>query len=243
MKKILLFGFCSLLATALFAQQEPAKDTKKKKQIDLSGRANDHLMIQFGYAGWNGKPDTIHTTGFPHSFNAYFMFDFPFKTNPHISVAIGPGIGSEHIYFNKTYVGIKDPTSYLQFQNLSDTAHFKKYQLSTAWLEAPVELRYSSDPVHTEKSFKAAIGLKVGTLLNAHTKGKTWVSSSGSTLIAYTEKVSSKRFFNANRFVATARIGYGHFSLYANYQIGSLFKQGFAPDVKPFSIGLTLSGL
>ncbi|HEU4575879.1 MAG TPA: outer membrane beta-barrel protein [Chitinophagaceae bacterium] len=242
MKKILLFGIGCLLVTGLFAQDQTTKK-KTKKQVDLSGRANDHLVLQFGYSGWSGSPDSVHTSGFPHSFNAYFMFDFPFKTNPHLSVAIGPGIGTDHIYFSKSYVGIKDITPTLRFQDLSDTTHFKKYKLATAWLEAPVELRYSGNPANPGKSFKAAIGLKVGTLLNAHTKGKTWVNAAGNTLIPYTEKVSSKRFFNTTRLVATARVGYGHFSLYGTYQVGSLFKEGLAANIKPFSIGLTLSGL
>jgi hypothetical protein len=56
-------------------------------------------------------------------------------------------------------------------------------------------------------------------------------------------KESSTKFFNKNRLSVTGRVGYGHFSLFGSYQLTTLFKDGFGPSVRPFSIGLTLSGL
>ena len=241
MKKIALFAFSCFLINSLVAQDSTVK--KKKAPINLSGRANDHFMIQLGYAGWAGKPDSINTGGFSKSFNVYFMFDFPFKTNPKLSMAFGPGISSDHIQFKKTYVGIKDITETLQFRDQSDTNHFKKTKLNTTYLEAPVEFRYTANPLNSDKSFKFAIGAKVGTMINAHTRNKEFENKSGNTLNSYSMKESSKRFFNTTRLVGTARVGLGHFTLYGSYQITSLFKEGVAAEIRPFSIGLTISGL
>ncbi len=241
MKKIFFIAIASLIATSIFAQDSTVYNAKEKP--NLRGRANDHFLLQFGGTGWAGKTDSMHTKGLSRSFNMYFMFDFPFKSNPRFSVGIGVGIGTDNIYFSKTYIGIKDNTSYLQFQDVSDTTHFKKYKLATATLEAPLELRFSSHPETPNKSVKIALGIKAGILLNAHTKGKIWQNSSGSTLLSYTEKQTSKRFFNSNRFVATGRIGYGVFSIFGTYQLNPLFKEGLGPDVRPYTIGLTLSGL
>jgi hypothetical protein len=241
MKKFIFIVSCFLLVQSVFAQEETKPSSKKK--FNIGSRPNDHFMIQLGITNWAGKPDSIHTKGLSRSFNAYFMFDFPFKTNPRLSVGIGAGVGTDNIYFSKTYVGIKDLTPTLQFQDLSDTNHFKKYKLATTWLEAPLELRFSSNPSTPNKTYKAAIGIKLGTLVNAHTKGKTWVDSARQTLIPYTEKQTSKRFYNSNRFVATARVGYGVFTLFGTYQLNTLFKEGFAPDIRPWTMGLTISGL
>ncbi|MES1226362.1 MAG: hypothetical protein ABUT20_63390, partial [Bacteroidota bacterium] len=101
----------------------------------------------------------------------------------------------------------------------------------------------SAHPETPGKGFKVALGIKVGTLLNAHTKGKTLQNSSNQTLNSYTEKLASKKFFNTTRIVPTLRIGYGHFSIFGTYQLVSLFKTGLGPDVKPYTIGLTISGL
>src|SRR3982750_4834664 len=93
MKKILLLAAGLFFITAIFAQTDSLRIApKKKKQFDLSNRSNDHFLLQLGYAGWNNQPDTIKTKGLPRSFNVYFMFDFPFKSNPHFSAAIGAGV-------------------------------------------------------------------------------------------------------------------------------------------------------
>ena len=241
MKKIALFAISCLLISTLFAQDSTYK--KKKEPINLAGRANDHFMIQLGYAGWAGKPDTINTGGLSKSFNVYFMFDFPFKTNPKLSMAFGPGISSDHIQFKKTYVGIKDITTKLAFRDQADTNHFKKTKLNTTYLEAPIEFRYTANPLNSDKSFKFAIGGKVGTMINAHTRNKNLENKNGNSLNPYALKESSKRFFNTTRLAGTARVGMGHFSLYGSYQITTLFKEGVAADIRPYSIGLTISGL
>jgi hypothetical protein len=241
MKKIALFVFSCFLINSLLAQDTTFK--KKKEPINLSGRANDHFLIQLGFAGWAGKPDSIATSGFSKSFNVYFMFDFPFKTNPRLSMAFGPGISSDHILFDKTYVDIKDATQTLQFMDQSDTNHFKKTKLNTTYLEAPVEFRYTSNPLNSDKSFKFAIGAKVGTMIKAHTRNKELEDKNGNTINSYTMKETSKRFFNTTRLVGTARVGLGHFTLYGSYQITTLFKEGVAAEIRPFSIGLTISGL
>jgi len=241
MKKILLVVLSTLTFASVFAQDEPKSEPKKKP--NLASRANDHLLLQFGYTSWARIPDSINTKGFPRTFNAYFLFDFPFKSNPKISVGIGAGVGTDNIFFDKTYVGIKDITPTLQFHDQSDTTHFKKNKLATAYLEAPLELRFSSNPANPNKSFKVALGIKGGLLMGAHIKQKTQQSSTGATLNDYIEKQYSKRFFNSSRFSGTVRIGYGVFSVFGTYQINALFKEGLGPDVRPWTIGLTLSGL
>lgn len=241
MKKILLLSLGAVMVFSVTAQDNP-KPTKKKDKPNLANRANDHFMLQLGYTGWAGKPDTINTGGLSKSINVYFMYDFPFKTNPNLSMAFGPGIGSDHITFSKTHVGIKDATNTLYFTDQSDTNHFKKTKLATTYLEAPIEFRYAADPV-TGKGLKLAIGVKIGTLLNAHTRNTKFENKDGGTINDYVMKESSKRFFNKTRLSGMARVGYGHFSLYGSYQFTPLIRDGFGPQVRPFSIGLTLSGL
>ena len=166
-------------------------------------RSGDHFLLQFGYTSWQGAPDSIATGGFPRTFNAYVMFDFPFKTNPHWSVAIGAGMATDNIYFDKGSVEITGTTTNLVFRNLTDTNSFKKYKLATAYAEAPVELRFRSKPDDDRRSVKVALGAKVGTLLAAHTKGKTLENKEGNTVNDYKVKEYSKRYFNSTRISLT----------------------------------------
>lgn len=250
MKKILTLFIALASMTAVMAQDSttttatPKKKKKDWSKVRLSNRPNDHFMLQLGYNGWSQIPDTINTKGLSRSFNVYFMFDLPFKSDPRFSVGIGAGVGTDNMFFDKMDIDITGRrANTLGFKNVADTNHFKKYKLGTTFLEAPVELRFVSNPENTNKSWKVAIGGKIGTLMSAHIKGKNFQSRSGSTLNAYTLKEKSKRYFNGTRLSATGRIGYGAISLYGSYQINAFIKEGFGPDVRPFQIGLTLSGL
>jgi hypothetical protein len=248
MKKFLLLFISIGIAFCLPAQEtQPTKKKKDWSKVKLTGRANDHLMLQLGVTNWSGKPDSIKTTGISRSFNMYFLIDFPFKTDPRFSVALGPGFGTDHIFFDKTNITHTNHQNPLQFQNLADTNHFDKYKLVNAFLELPVELRFCLNPENTNKSFKVALGAKVGVQVSAHTKGKRWVDKDGDLVAGfddkYVQKNKDKYFFNGNRLVGMLRIGYGVLSLYGSYQLGSLVKEGLGPQVKPYSIGLTISGL
>lgn len=242
MRRFLFAAGALFFASALFAQTDSA-DRKNALSTKSLPRSNDHLMLQAGYLMWSGKPDSITTDGIPRTGNVYFLLDFPFKTNPHMSAAIGAGIGTDHMFFDQTNIGLKDATPALRFTNASDTSSFKKYKLATVYAEAPIELRYTSNPDNSRRSFKMALGAKVGTLLSAHVKGKDLRNRSGNSINDYKMKEHSKRFLNKNRLALTGRLGYGHLSVFGSYQVTSLFKEGLAPTIRPFSLGLTLSGL
>jgi hypothetical protein len=145
------------------------------------------------------------------------------------------------MFFRKKNVDIKANGTRLPFSKVDSTDHFKKFKLTTVYLEAPVELRFNSKP--GANGFKVAVGAKVGTLINAHTKGKTLQNKNDQTIGDYITKTSSKKFFNSTRLAATARIGYGIFSLSGQYNITTLLKEGAGPEIRPYSIGITISGL
>jgi hypothetical protein len=239
MKKIII-TICSIACSLLvFAQK---KDWKK----EILDRPSDHIMVQLTSDRWSGVPDSIssHMKGLSRGLGISIMFDKPFKTDPHWSVAFGIGVNGSSIFFQKMAVDIKATNSVrLPFRNLDSADNFKKYKLVTAYLEVPVELRYIFSPQKENKSWKAALGLKVGTLLNAHTKGKNLQDKNGTTINGYTQKESKKSFFSSNRVMATARIGIGHFSLVCNYQLSSFLKDGAGPDIRPYQVGLCISGL
>lgn len=249
MKKFLLtasFAFLVIVTNAQTDSVNSATNEPRKinwKKVDLTNRSNDHFMVQYGFENWRGNPDSIQTSGFSRFTNVYFMLDKPFKTNPRFSVGIGAGIGSSSIFFDRTYVDVKSLDNRLPFKNVDSTDHFKKFKLATVFLEAPVELRFTADPTNSNRSLKFAVGAKVGTLLNAHTKGKTLENKAGQTINNYIAKESSKKFFNSTRLTATARVGYGIFSLYGAYQVTTILKDAAGPEMRAYSVGITISGL
>ena len=246
MRRIVSTGVAVIfMAISSFAQIDTT--TKAPKPVvnlkKAESRSSDHLVIQFGYLNWTSAPDSIRTKGFPHSFNVYLMLDFPFKTNPHWSVALGPGIGSDHMYFDEMYPGIKDPTTSINFQDQSDTSHFKKVKLATNYAELPIELRYRFNTASDQNSVKMALGVKIGALINSHVRASELLNTADETLNAYVLKESSKRFFNKSRLSVTGRVGIGHYSFFASYAITPIFKEGLGPVVRPLTVGIMLSGL
>ena len=239
----------SFLLLGLFVQaQKPTTQKKDWSKVDLTGRAADHLLIEFmGPDFFAGNPDSVNTSGFNRHFNIYFMMDRPFKSNPKFSVAYGIGVETSNFYFDPhTLVDIKSSGSSLPFRHLGSTeSHFEKSKIATIYLQAPVELRYYMNPENPKKSFKMAVGLKLGTLLNAYTKSKNYVNSEGNSIYGktYVEKRASNRFFNPASVQLTGRVSYGLFGLHCDYSLLPYLRDGFGANFNKVSFGLTISGL
>ncbi len=255
MKKLLATSFLFLTFYAAQAQNTtdttvvnmmgntPPATPAKWKSVDLSNRSNDHFMLQYGFDKWSGTNDSTTPSGFSRHFNMYFMLDKPFKNNPKFSVGLGVGVGSSNMFFENKSIDLKSGSVRLPFNKLDSANHFKKYKLTTVFLEAPIELRYNSNPENSNKGLKMALGIKVGTMVNAHTKGKTLVNKSGTTVNDYIMKESNKRFFNSTRLALTGRVGVGIIALQGSYQVTALLKDGAGPVINPYSIGISISGL
>jgi hypothetical protein len=244
MKKIVFVVFGCLFFSMAFSQESSPSATNNNK-MNFTTRSGDHFMFQLSSDHWAGVPDSIssHQKGLSRGFNAYIMLNKRFKNAPKISLGIGAGVSTSNIYFKKMEVDVKAAPGMLPFIAEDSANHFKKYKLATTYLQIPLEFRFTAKPNNPNKSFKAAVGLKVGTLVNVHNKAKTLQNASGTTLNGYLQKENSKRFFNTSDFMATARIGYGIFSLFGSYQLNRLLKDGAGPNLKLYQIGLTLSGL
>lgn len=245
MKKFVLLIAAFTIFNSLKAQDTLGRTNPTLKTVNLNHRPGDHLMLQFGYDGWSGMPDSVrnHQKGLNRGFNAYFMFDKVFKSSPKFSIGIGAGVSTSNIYFDKMNVVVNGRTNTLPFVAVDSTDHFKKYKVATTFLEIPLELRYTARPAQFNKSVKAALGIKLGTMVNAHTKGKNLLDKNNNPVKSYTEKITSKQYFNTTRFMATARVGYGIVSIFGTYGLSNVLKDGVGPEMKPFQVGITVSGL
>lgn len=244
MKKIVFVIIACLSLNAVVAQQD-SLPKRTERTIKFNSRPADHFMIQFSSDHWTGMPDSIssHQSGFSRGFNMYLMTDKPFRSSPKFSIGLGIGIGSSNISFRRMNIDIKSLTTRLPFTAADSSNHFKKYKLSTSFLEVPLEFRFTSRPETPSKSWKIALGGKVGQIINVHTKGKDLQNKNNSSINNYIAKENDKKFFNATRLMATARIGYGIFSLYGSYQINNVLKDAAGAPMKLYQIGFSLSGL
>ena len=237
----------SLLALSAASAQKKSDNKKDWSKIDLSNRPKDHFLFQVGMLSWLQTPDTISTRGLARSMNAYFVFDFPFKTDPRFSVGLGVGVGTDMMFFDKDAgrnLDIINNTGFSFRRHAgTDTANrYRNIKLTTAYLEAPVELRFMLKPETPNKSLKFALGMKIGTLVSAVDKTRYERDAIGNS--AYNTKEKSRRHFNSLRLAATARVGYGNLALFGQYQVNDFIREGQGPNqIRPFTVGLTISGL
>lgn len=237
--------FSMLMLSVLVSIIASAQINPVNGKMNFSPKANDHFMVQFSSDNWLDAPDSIQskTKSISRGANIYVMYDKSFKENPKFSIAFGVGIGTSNIYFDKMTVNINGSTPQLSFDNLDTSFRFNKFKVSTAYAEIPLEFRYFSNPKNPNKSFKVAVGAKIGTLINAHTKGKTLLNASGTTINQFTQKVTAKGYFNTTRIAATARVGYGNFSVFGSYNLTTMFKDNVAANIKLLQLGICFSGL
>lgn len=230
-----------MLTLALaFMSATHAQDTAPVPEKKIYKPSRDFVMFQLTYENWYNTPDSVKIGGIGRGFNAYLCYDFPIaKSN--FSFAAGIGVGTSNIYFDNQLLILNNTSGIASFRNV-DTASgsnvYKKSKLTTAYLEAPFELRFFGDKLNRNRGFKMAIGARVGLLMNAHTKNKNSLSGS-----VVTEKVSSKDYFQTWRVAPTFRVGWGNFSLYGSVNVTPLFNSGQGPEVYPYSIGLCITGL
>jgi len=244
----IVFVVASCLCFSFAFSQDSLKTNvppDNNKVIKLPNRPGDHLMIQFSSDHWTGMSDSIssHQKGFSRGFNAYFMLDKPFKSSPKFSIGFGLGVSTSNVFFKRENIDLKSTSTLLPFTAVDSTNHFKKYKLATTYIEVPLEFRYMAKPLEPNKSFKFNLGVKIGEIVNAHTKGKILQDKNNTTIVNYTQKENSSRLINGTRFMATARVGYGIFSLFGDYQLNNVLKDGAGPVMHLYQVGITLSGL
>lgn len=234
MKKIIS---TAIIATTLhlsgFAQETTEKASEIKKP------SSDFLMIQLHHDGWNQTgEETANTGGLGRGISAYLMYDFKLgkKETTHFSFAAGVGFSANNIYFKDQLPNLKTTDRILTFMNTPEDQKSHKY--NTTFIEAPLELRYFGNANNRNKGLKVAIGTKVGLLMGSHTKYSEPIS--GTYVV---QKVSAKKFNQTWKMAPYVRVGWGNFSVFAQYNITSLYKVNEGPEIFPYSIGLTISGL
>jgi hypothetical protein len=231
MKKIFFTLGMLLVSYCTFAQD--AKTAVANKAMGATERSRDFLVIQLGYVGLNGTGASNINSGFNREFNLALMYDIPLQ-NTNFSLAAGLGISSTGIYLKDQIIDLKSGTS----PNFASNQNYSKFKLAMNYLEIPLEIRYRQVPENANKGFKVGLGIKVGNLVNVHTRSVQTINGNKNI-----EKEANKSMFNTWRFAGTARIGYGNFAVYGTYNLTSVFKETGTYDIRPYSIGIALSGL
>ena len=122
------------------------------------------------------------------------------------------------------------------YNDSGEQISYTKNKLAVNYFTVPLLFQFNTNE-RLKKSFHLGVGLLLSYKYNSHLK------------LAYDDNgddQKSKRQDDYNiepfRYDFTVRLGYRNYTLFGNYSMGELFKDGRGPTLHPYSIGLQLAG-
>lgn len=115
-----------------------------------------------------------------------------------------------------------------------ETVNFSKNKLKMTYVNMPLLLEFNTNAIDDDNSFHFAVGGTFGyNLFRNRLKQEYTIDGDEKD-----RKIKDDYNINPFRYAATARIGYGDYSLFANYSLSDVFRAGQGPKMNHFSIGL-----
>jgi hypothetical protein len=200
--------------------------------------------IEFGVNGYLSNNNSIALNkgdelmeldyGRSRYFAYYFMLDGVNIVKDRVFFLTGLGLSYNGYFFeNNVTIGTDNDTTLFTKET---TINYDKYKLRATYLQLPIMVRFRFyEP--KEKGVNLTLGVIGSYRIGSKIKAKY-------TLNGDDKKDKIKDDFNFSPFKAdlTARVGYKNVGLAFNYSLTSLFESGKAPELYPFSIGITLGG-
>ncbi len=250
MKRFLLWLLFSCISLFILANNGPQtkkidpKDTLGLKHVQARPDIPGTLLIDFGFNIFQNNLPEMELGNFgSKALNFYYYFDYSIG-NSHFSINPGLGFGLDKYSFDNNVTLVNSGSilgiQVVQLVDILPSADIQKSFLAANYFDIPLEFRYNSKKNDHQRSFKVAIGGKIGVLLTSHTKIK--YKEEGTTI-----KLKNKQDFNLNKFRygVHGRVGVGGFNVFFYYGLSELFKNNKGPqatDVTTMNLGISIAG-
>ncbi len=217
---ILLLLFASLFS---FAQEE-TDPTFTEYEDKVPGT----LMVEFGFMYDSEYPPGMELDWFrSRVFNLYYMYDFRLGSSGKVSINPGFGVGTENYAFRGDVFVTKGQDSVLgQVVALDANQVFadengnqpevRNSKVNPIYLDIPLELRFRSNS--TKKSFRFALGGKIGIRVDSKTKIKYRQNG-----ITNKVKIKNDLHMEQFRYGVYARVGFGSFNFWVYKSLSNLW--------------------
>lgn len=147
---------------------------------------------------------------------------------------LSPGIGiSWSNYSFKNNINISTGSEQTSFSEALDRT-YDKHKLRVTYLQVPLVLGLKMG--NPEKPFGVQVGVIGSIKLGSSIKQKYTFEDA-----KYKEKIKDDYNINPFKFETIARINIGAVAVYGKYSLTPLFEKNKAPELNPFSVGLTLA--
>lgn len=215
------------------------KETREKRKN--YGKFNGHwggfemgvnMFHTSDYSAYNGTSfgeffDLNHAKSLTVNIN-FAEYAFSNERNT-IGLVTGLGLNMMDYRFDQPMTVTKDPASGMLVPVYLEEAGFNKSKLNVSYLTAPMILEVATPLKFNQHRLTIGAGVIGGLNIGSRTKIKT---DDG--------KTKDRRNFNINpmKYELTGRIGLGELTLFANYGMTPLFKDGKGPELVPLTVGI-----
>ena len=228
---VALLLFC--LAFPALAQDAGNNNSTSSTEETYQPNLRGSLLFGVGFNFLSGAPGPFEISPWrSKSVNLYYLYEVPLG-NSRFSFNPGFGLGLEKYQFenntiltyatNVPFQGNVLTEPVLVMDTVSNVLgarfSYSKNRLAANYFDIPLEFSFASNRSNPKAGLKLALGGKFGILYSAHTKIK-YQAPADETRIA---KLKQQWGLNRFRYGAHARIGYGSFNLYFEYQLSPLF--------------------
>lgn len=236
-KKLSLFLGFAILSFSSFAQTEgTTQTTSKRGRPDIPG----FFSVEFGFNQGINKPDSLFSTSFwgSRTVNIYYQGDYRIGTSK-FSVHPGIGLGLERYKFKDNYtLGYKTDSQEVEMipSPFDDT---KKSMVVMNYFDIPVDFRFTLNPDDPNRSFKVAVGGRIGFLYDSFLKFKYREDGE-------TKKLKDKQDYSLNplRYGISLKVGVGNFHAFGYYDFSPKFEKDLGPqktDMTNIVFGISVS--
>lgn len=154
----------------------------------------------------------------------------------YVGIMVGAGITyNSYGLRNNVKVVNTDSTGTTGIEIDPQLQDFTKNKLRVTYLNVPVMLEFNTSD-QLSKSFHVSAGVTTGLKLGSLTRQK-WENGDDK----YNERVKGDFNFSPFTLDASVRIGYGNFTVFANYGLTPLFTKNDGPEVYPVSVGIQVA--
>lgn len=216
----------SLLAALLFllafAANAQLIEDRTNGKVTLGGDV--FTDINTGGAYDNFKLKAMNVGG-----DFYLTYNMPMGETKH-TVSLGVGMTFHNYYMKNSY--LSGPGAYADTTFFTENKDIKGSKLNINYFDIPLELNF-----RIADKFKISAGFKFGLMMYAKSKVKGDITDSDT---QWSVKYGNIENIEKYSYTVTLRLAYKAFNIFAQYQLNNSFKNGYGPEVVPFSLGIGL---
>jgi hypothetical protein len=219
-----------------------SQEKKKTVRPDIPG----NILVEFGFNQKSGATPPDFQKSFWGSRTINFYYQYPIRImKSNFSLIPGVGLSLERWKFSNNYTLPYQPDANGAYQlvnanTIFPTGNINRSFLVNNYVEAPIEIRYDTNPEDIARSFNVSFGARFGVLYDSFMK------------VDYTENGEDKsnkdkqwHGMNQTRMGFYGRVGIGGFGLFTYFNQTPMFQTNKGPNNTPMSswtFGISVNG-